>query len=84
MRQARVGEQAPREADIAGLPVMAQGLTRTELFTEGGLTVVGNVGSVVTTFDSNYRDHHVGAVHHVWGWKAAIRHAQAQSANQSR
>lgn len=75
------GEQAPREADIAGLPVIAQGLTRAELFTEGGLAVVGNVGPVPTTFDSNYRDHQIGAVHDVWGWKAAIRHAQAQSAD---
>ena len=78
------GEQPPREVDIAGLPVIAQGLTRTELFTEGRLAVVGNVGPVSTTFDSNYRDLHVGAVHHVWGWKAAIRHAQAQGADRSR
>ena len=61
------GERAPHGADIAGLPVIAQGLTRTELFTEGGLVVVGNVGSVATNIDSNYRDHHVGAVHQVWG-----------------
>ncbi|MFE1643951.1 hypothetical protein ACFM35_00040 [Microbacterium sp. P01] len=75
------GEQAPREPDVAGLPVIAQALTRTELFTEGGLAVVGNVGAVATTFDSNHGDYQVGAKHRVWGWKAAIRHARAQIAN---
>ena len=77
------GERPPREDDIFGLPVIAQGLTPTTLFTEGGLQVVGNVGPIATSFDSSYRDHLVGAIHRVWGWRAAIRRAQERGAIQS-
>lgn len=78
------GESPPREQDITGLPAVAQGLTRIEMFTEGGLAVVGNVGPVATQFDSNYREYQVGAAHRVWGWRAAIWQAQTQGASQAR
>lgn len=78
-----LGESPPREQDVAELPVVAQGLTRMEIFTEGGLAVVGNLRPVTTQFDSNYRDFHVGNTHRVWGWRTAIRQAQTRGASRA-
>jgi hypothetical protein len=71
------GAEPPTARDVEGLPVTEQGLTRIELFTEGGLQVVANSLGVPTAFASNYRDFAVGTPHHVWGWKTAIRKAIA-------
>ncbi|WP_165553660.1 hypothetical protein [Kribbella capetownensis] len=50
---------------------------RIELFTDGGLKVVDHAEVVSTGLPSNFRDMQVGTVHNVWGWKAAIKRAQA-------
>lgn len=71
------GAEPPTARDVESLPVTEQGLTRIELFTEGGLQVVANSPGVPTAFASNYRDFAVGTRHHVWGWKTAIRKAIA-------
>jgi hypothetical protein len=39
------GAAPPTDRDVEGLPVTEQGLTRIELFTEGGLQVVANSGA---------------------------------------
>lgn len=58
------------------MPVTEQGLTGIKLFTEGGLQVVANSAVVPSGLSSNYRDLDVGTVHHVWGWKTAVRRAR--------
>ena len=73
------GAEPPTARDVEGLPVTEQGLTRIELFTEGGLQVVANSAVVPTVFASNYQDFAVGTRHRVWGWKTAIRKAIAAS-----
>lgn len=50
------GAEPPTARDVEGLPVTEQGLTRIELFTEGGLQVVANSAGVPTAFASNYQD----------------------------
>jgi hypothetical protein len=66
------GSSPPSEQDLAGRRILAQGLTRIEAFTEMGSQVIGNSGKTIgaSALASNYRDFHVGAVHHVWGWRA--------------
>ena len=71
------GAEPPTVRDVGGLRVTEQGLTRIELFTEGGLQVVANSPVVPTAFASNYRDFAVGTRHLAWGWKTAIRKAIA-------
>lgn len=74
------GTNEQAAADISELPIVEQGLTRIELFTQDGVRVVGNIGPVSTPFDSNYRDYHIGAVHQVWGWKSALQRARRRAA----
>jgi hypothetical protein len=66
------GPAPPRESDLLGRRVLAQGLTGIEAFTETGAEVLGNTDRTIgaSMLTSNYRDFHVGAVHHVWGWRA--------------
>ena len=66
------GAAAPGESDLFGRRVLAQGLTGIEAFTETGAAVLGNTDRTIgaSLLTSNYRDFHVGAVHHVWGWRA--------------
>ena len=71
------GSAPPTGRDVAGLAAVEQGLVRIELFTDGGLQVVDRGEVVSTGLPSNLRDMRVGAVHKVWGWKTAIRRAQA-------
>jgi hypothetical protein len=74
------GAEPPTALAVAGLAAVEQGLTRTELFTEGGLQVTGNAPVLDVGLSSNFRDFGVGTVHDVWGWRAAVRKAQAAAA----
>jgi len=71
------GEASPTKGDTDGLAAIEHGLVPVELFTEGGLQVVDQCDVVSTDLASNFRDMQVGAVHKVWGWRTAIRKAQA-------
>lgn len=71
------GDTAPTRTDVAGLAATEHGLVRIELFTDGGLQVVDQADVAEAGLASNYRDVGVGTVHKVWGWKTAIRRAQA-------
>jgi hypothetical protein len=56
---------------------MTLALLPIEVFTEGGLEVVDEGRVVATGLPSNFRDFSVGSHHKVWGWRNAIRRAQA-------
>lgn len=66
------GPVPPTMEHLASRSILATGLTRIEVFTEGGATVMGNTGA--TTRDpaltSNFRDFGVGTRTRVWGWRA--------------
>ena len=65
------GADAPTADRVDGAIVVEQGLTHLKVFTHAGAVVLGNVEPRFDVkLDSNYRDHHVGAVHHVYGWRA--------------
>ena len=74
------GAEPPTAVTVTGLAAVAQGLTGTELFTEGGLQVTGNASVVDVGLSSNFRDFGVGAVTQAWGWRTAVRKAQAAAA----
>lgn len=71
------GDTPPTRTDVNGLAATEHGLVRTELFTDGNLQVVDQAEVVETGLPSNYLDIGVGTVHKVWGWRTAIRRAQA-------
>jgi hypothetical protein len=71
------GADPPTSDSTAGLTALEQALVAVELFTEGGLEVHDSGEVLDGGLDSNFRDMRVGAKHHVWGWRSAIRHAQA-------
>ena len=66
------GRLPPAAYDLAGRRVLAQGLTRIEVFTEVGSQILGNTSATSPSpgLASNFRDFHVGAVHNVWGGRA--------------
>jgi hypothetical protein len=65
------GLAAPTAEGIEGAAVLEQGLMRVEVFTTAGAVLLGNVEPRFDVpLDSNYRDYHVGAVHHVYGYRA--------------
>jgi hypothetical protein len=72
-----VGSDRPTGETVEGLEPVARALTRIEIFTRGNLEVVDNVAPSVSNHSTLYGDHGVGAVSKVWGWRAAIRNAQA-------
>src|SRR5215472_14788339 len=69
------GPTPPQVSDLEGRRVLAQGLTRIEAFTTLGAQILGNSSKTLgaSALASNYRDFHVGVVHHVWGWRALRR-----------
>ena len=71
-----VGGYPPTSAEVVGMAVIEQGLTHTDIFTEGRLKVVGHSDALPSGLDSNYRDNHIGARHKVWGWRKAIEMSQ--------
>jgi hypothetical protein len=71
------GDEPPSASSVAGLAAIEQGMTGIEIFTEAGLQVTGNAPVVDSGLPSNIRDMSVGTTHKVWGWRTAIRRAQA-------
>ena len=67
------GSEPPTPEAVRGLATVEQGLTRIEIFTEGGAEVVANAAVVPHGLPSNFRDFAVGTTHKVWGWRTAIR-----------
>lgn len=72
-----VGESPPRSQDIHGLTITEQGLTSVEVFTKGGLEVVGTSAVVPHGLSSNFNDFGVGTTHNVWGWRTAVKKVTA-------
>ena len=64
-------------ASVLGSEVREQGLTRIELFTQGGFQVTGSCAVSPNPWPSNFRDFDVGTVHQVWGWRSAVRKVSA-------
>lgn len=66
------GDETPNADSLRGCRVLAQGLTRVEVFTQGAAVVVGNTTETVPTdgLTSSFRDFGVGTRTEVWGWKA--------------
>jgi hypothetical protein len=73
------GEAPPARDDVAGIGAVDHGLVPVDVFTQGGLQVVDQAEIVTTALPSNFSDMGVGTTHKVWGWKTAIRRAQAAS-----
>lgn len=71
------GDVPPTRQAVSGLAAREQGLVPVEVFTEGGLNVVDEGDVVARGLRSNFRDFGVGTHHRVWGWRTAIRRAQA-------
>jgi hypothetical protein len=71
------GDNPPTTAELRDCRVLAQGLTRIEVFTNGGATVLGNTMETrpVEGTTSTFRDFGVGTKTAVWGWKALGRRA---------
>ncbi|MCU1623280.1 MAG: hypothetical protein JWL79_2125 [Frankiales bacterium] len=69
------GEELPGDSDLVGRTVLDQGLARIDVFTKGGAKMLGNSSATVTGpgLTSVYRDHGVGTVTSVWGWKGIPR-----------
>jgi hypothetical protein len=72
------GDMPPEPSDLRGCRVLAQGLTRVEVFSQGQARLLGNAPDTVPVdgLTSSFRDLGVGAVTHVWGWKALARRAE--------
>lgn len=72
------GDEVPVADDLRGRRVLAQGMVRVEVFTEGHAVVLGRQRetSPVDGLTSAYRDTGVGTVTEVWGWKALPKRVQ--------
>ena len=66
------GEDLPTPRSVRRVTAVKVGVTRTEIFTEGGCQVVGNAKVKTTRFDSHFGRKPVGTVLHVSGWEAAL------------
>jgi hypothetical protein len=73
------GDEPPTRQAVIGVAASEHGLVPIEVFTEGGLQVVDEGDVVPTGLPSNFQDFGVGTHHKVWGWRTAIRRAQAAS-----
>lgn len=69
------GDEPPDAENTAGAPVRDAPMTRIELFTHGGLQVLGNRAVRCDGASSSRTHGDVGTVHRVSGWKARIRAA---------
>lgn len=77
------GHEPPEPEELAGRRVLAQGLTRIEVFTQGGATIVGNAPGTVpaAALTSAFRSFAAGTVTHTWGWKALANRVEVELAN---
>ncbi|HEX7738360.1 MAG TPA: hypothetical protein VF426_01790 [Marmoricola sp.] len=72
-----VGEAPPTMEVVRDLKITEQGLTGVEIFTRGGLDVVGAAPVVDHGLPSNFSEHGIGVTVHVWGWRTAIEKVNA-------
>lgn len=70
------GADPPTEDGIRNTVITERALTGVELFTEGGLQVVGNAAVAPNDIPHYYRPLQIGDKQNVWGWRAAISHAR--------
>lgn len=78
------GDEPPTAGDVAGLAAIDQGLTNIQIFTEGGLEVVGSSDVLPSGLASSFQaEAPVGTSVKVWGWQAAIRKAAAAAGERS-
>jgi hypothetical protein len=73
------GDLPPTAESVDGLAAAEQGLVHVDLFKKGGLQVVDSAPVVPSGLPSNFRDFGMGTTSSVWGWRVAIRRAQAQA-----
>ncbi len=69
------GDEPPTAENTSGSHALDAPMTRIELFTDGGLQVLGNRPVTPASAPSDRTDFRVGAVHQVSGWQARIRAA---------
>lgn len=65
--------EEPTAASVRGSSVLDQGLTRIQLFIDGGYQVVGSCAVGHNPWPSNFGRSAVGTTHKIWGWQAAAR-----------
>ncbi len=72
------GDRVPDADDLQGRRVLAQGMVRVEVFTEGHAVVLGTQPETtpVDGLTSVYWGSGVGTVTQVWGWKALAKRVQ--------
>ena len=70
------GPSPPTAADIEEIEFIEHGLTRIEIFREGGAVVV-DTAPLARGPQSNLTDMNVGTVHKVWGWRTAMDRARS-------
>lgn len=68
------------ERDVRNIAISQRALTGIELFTEGGLQVVGNADIAPNDIPEHYRPLQVGDSQNAWGWRAAIGRARESAA----
>ena len=73
------GSEPPTRQTVAGLSATEHGLVHLDVFSKGGLLVIDQGQITTSGLPSNFRDLDVGRHHKVWGWKTAVRRAQAAS-----
>jgi hypothetical protein len=65
-----MGDAPPTPLHVEKSAIFAQGLTRIEAITKTGSQIIGNAVLPSTlVIAPNFRDHRVGTVHSVWGWR---------------
>lgn len=70
------GASPPTAAAIEGMEFLEHALTRIEIFSDGGVEVVGTA-PLAAGVQSNLLEISVGTVHEVWGWATALERARS-------
>ncbi|WIE81377.1 hypothetical protein [Curtobacterium sp. MCSS17_016] len=70
------GHHMPTADDVAIAAPLRRALTGVEVFTEGGLTVTGNVAPADAGQEKHLDPGYIGKRTSVWGWRAAINKAK--------
>jgi hypothetical protein len=70
------GDASPTAETVAGVAPLVRALTRIEVFTEAGLTVVGSVPPRDAGQEAWFGPGYIGKRTLVWGWLATVRVAR--------
>ena len=70
------GDAPPTDESVAGRAPLVRALTRIEVFTEAGLTVVGSVPPSDAGQEAWFGPSYIGKRTRVWGWQATVRIAR--------